>query len=930
MAQAIPGQAPTPQGAPSGGKPNVAQRTGAVIPDPLEPGQLGKSLDRLSKDEAAIAKHGSYDEAVEAGYRFKGQQESFIPWQKLTTPEGSRAWIGQVLDAASPHVAAVKGGKKKGVMTDAEVEASVAKMAKVWGDNPTEILGIVRSAGDAGREMVKRMELATLLGNRAFLDSYELAQRLKAGNLTGFGSEEEALAALKYRTAIAVDMMSQSKAMLGAAGRTLRRARSEHQVTQQQLDQLGAIDASKLADVILSTRGNPEKLAKVGTRGTLAQIIDTGSGWLAANFLWGWQSQVINFATSAGNLVIRPGEKGLGASILRGIGKVRGDEEMMSNALTAQREALRETTYISSVVMDGWQSAIEAFKQGDSIMAPHATEVMNTVSRTGQGAIPTFTPINTIEDVYKNAFAYFNFGMTADLRFMGAVDEGVKQIRYRAVMMAKASVEAEKRGFKAGSKEYKEYISARVSQAYDDAGRATDQAALAEAKATTFQQDLVSGGETHWGALGQWYQNLTYNVPLLKIITPFVKTPVNLLRYGVRLTPGINLLQKEYFDALKGGRGFDEQARATGQMAMGIALASLGATLWSTGKLTGSGPANAKQKREWLAEGNRPWSIVSTNEKGQKSYLELSRWDPVAFPLVATGEFLSLVTSGHIKEDDQHSIAGSLVLTFAHLMKDKTYLRNLADTLDAFTDDGKLEKLPQRLAPGFMPFSSLFRQLNGDDYMREVYSVMDSWQARMPGASDSLPPVRDIFGDPVRMPKGFTSKQKHDGKLREALDEIYTVTGRTLEPPAVTTDHGQVDLRKVTLANGRNAYDYYQELAGHPKGMTPLKAEVEKLVSSPFYENLRHGETTRPGTKSNAISDLMGSYRRAAMDQMIGEDKGLQDLITLKAREQAKAGAAGKKNIPSAAVGGAMRPINSLLETFNLGSVPIPNTVPEK
>ena len=67
-------------------------------------------------------------------------------------------------------------------------------------------------------------------------------------------------------------------------------------------------------------------------------------------------------------------------------------------------------------------------------------------------------------------------------------------------------------------------------------------------------------------------QGATANFPPAKLILPFVKTPVNLFRQGVQLTPGLNMLQKVFRDAISNSADPAAQALAVGQVGMGALL----------------------------------------------------------------------------------------------------------------------------------------------------------------------------------------------------------------------------------------------------------------------------------------------------------------------------------------------------------------------
>jgi hypothetical protein len=595
----------------------TAKATEAVI----TPEQVQTHLKVAAKDVDAIAEHGSMEAASSAGHTFAGTEDAgLIPWQKITTPEATRAWVGQVLEEQRPLVATAP-------ITDARVDAMVAQRARLFNEDPDILKGIIKQAGEDARGTTATMETGYLLANSAFKETYELGQRISVGNFTGFEGRDAALAALRGRLQTAVEMAAAAKAMSSAAGRSLRRMRGEFSAERMaglQAINVEGLDPEALAKVIASTGGDPALLAKVGQPTVLRQITDWVGGVYAANLMWGWSTQTINAVTSAAQLYLRPLEVILGSGPLQAIGKLRGDETMKAAAVSVRTQARREMLTDVSVLTDGLAAAKWAFLNGDSKIAPHTIESLDVSARSGAAPI-IWREVKGMDDVIANALMASNAALHGSLRLAGTVDEMIKVIRYRAIISAKASVEADAMPtLKAGSREYADFIKARVERSFDDAGRAIDVDALAEAKASTFQQDLIkTGTDDTWtggASFGAAYQGFAANYPLLRLITPFVKTPSNLIRYGVKLTPGLNLLQKEYLNAARGLKGDEEQARAIGQMMMGIMLASTAVSLRMDGRITGAGPQNEAQNKQWRSDGNMPYALSGTGENGKRPH----------------------------------------------------------------------------------------------------------------------------------------------------------------------------------------------------------------------------------------------------------------------------------------------------------------------
>jgi hypothetical protein len=502
----------------------------------------------------------------------------------------------------------------------------------------------------------------------------------------------------------------------------------------------------------------------------------------------------------------------------------------------------------------------------------------------------------------------------------------IKTMRYRSVVIAKAATDADEIGLKAGTEAYANYIKSRVAEAFDESGRALDGNALAEARATTFQQDLLESntGNT-WGdykSLGALWQQGVSQSPALRLITPFVKTPANLFRYGVKLTPGLNLLQKEYVNAISGARGAEDQARAIGQMMLGTLFVSSAVYMRLNGQLTGSGPSSAKMKAQWQAQGNQPYSLV-IQDGDRKTHIQLSRLDPIQAPFALAADVVDILMQNHLNEDEEANLATAALLGLSHQLRDKTFLKNLSDFMAALTDDNRMKSLPQRTAPGFIPWSTLFRNVNPDPYLREVHTFVDSIKATLPGYSSEVPKRYDVFGDPVTIPGRFVNEQKNAGPLARALDESYAMTGNVLLPPNPRVGTENLDLREITLESGRNAYERYQELTRQPsKGMPPLKDALTKLVGTDTYKAAPHGRTSENSTKEWMMFSTISDYRKAAMERLKGEDKTFRERLAERADEIFRATVSGRKDVRSAATSASTEQVNTVLKSYGLG---IPN-----
>jgi len=629
-------------------------------------------------------------------------------------------------------------------------------------------------------------------------------------------------------------------------------------------------DPEMLLQVLAGTKGDPKALATALQPG----LWEPGGLAFAAQKFGAWaQYLLINSlvsnpithavigATNTYQVLSRPLERIIGSTAQRALGL--GDASAAANIGQAGQ---LQYTYMRSVLNDSWDSAVKAFNTGDSIMAPHATELSAAGSSTiGQDvAQAEFKPFDSVANVLSNAYTAAAKTIGLPTRVVGWQDELVKQIVYRSKVLADAHAEGLSQGLDGDA--LTQHVQGRLMSSFDGAGRATDFKALAEAKVATFQQDLPATGTFGMGAFGYGLNTFRNNYPPLRIILPFVPTPVNLFRNGVKLTPGLNLVQSEYRQMLSGAMGPEQQAQAMGQMAMGSLFLGTSATLAYEGRITGAGPSDPKAKSDLLNAGWKPYSFVMKNADGTVTYAPYGRFDPVAMPLGMMADAMSVAMHpDQIVAKNAKPMVEALATGMLKSLTDKLYLQNLNHVIQAIDDpDASMWKVAGGIAGEYVPLSSALKAANPDPNMRDARDFMDRALQGIPGFSQSIPAKYDAWGDPVSVHKGLWATDK-GSIVDHEMGRMATEQNLSLGAPP-PTGRGGVDLRQLKMADGSDAYEKLQQLSGQPApGVPRLKDKVADLINSDTYKNtLVDGPGETKGTRLSAILDVVRGYRGAA------------------------------------------------------------------
>ena len=820
--------------------------------------QLTRFITQGQADTAALLGPGGWEGAVERGYVF-GDGGS-IPWQKLArAPEGGADpldfMLARVADQFKEPLDKLKGGVD-GVLSDPAVLRLRDQRVALFNEDPQAFMGALQVAGANARTMVVNMEAAQLLANRAMLDTLNLRSRIGLGMLNEFGGDLKAgRAALEDHLSIAATLWGQAQTMRASAGRALRRNRAEFAFTPDDLAAMKGLDDAKFFNLLDAVGHDFQVAQKLVKPGFWSRLKDDAAYLYVNNLLWGLRTHFVNLSTNSYMLMGRPAERMLGFA-------AKGDRAGVA-------ENWRQYGYMGGSLIDSFREAARAWKIGDSVMAPHSVEVNpQGVAEAGRGtnwAAEGWRQWDSIPNVTANAYTGLMKGLGLPTRSLGAVDELVKQVVYRSKVQSAALSEGIERGLEGQA--LTDHVHQALLASFDDAGQAIDLRALDEANIATFQQDLLEG------TIGRTMQTTVANHQMLRFVLPFVKTPTNVIRMGVKLTPGLNMLQQEYRQMVRGQMGEEKQAQAIGQMAMGSLFLGSAAFLATQGYITGGGPSDPKLMSELKATGWQPYSFVVSNKDGSKTYVNFGRYDPIAMPFGIVADTIDILSRDQdgdgAGERAMNAITG-LAVALAKQMSQKSYLTSLHDTLDAIMDpDRNAAKVLGGMAANFVPASSGLRFWNTDPHMRDARGITDKVLATVPGLSSTLPPKRDVFGDPLTVHKGLWvdgEKTAVDAEVRRMIDESGVMFG----PPGYARNG--VDLREVSLKDGRNAYDVLQELSGHPKRGPSLKDTVGRLMKTSAYQQAPDGDAETRGTKLAMLAGTLSKYREAAWKQVRADE----------------------------------------------------------
>lgn len=415
--------------------------------------------------------------------------------------------------------------------------------------------------------------------------------------------------------------------------------------------------------------------------------------------------------------------------------------------------------------------------------------------------------------------------------------------------------------------------------------------AVNHAKNATFTDELPKDGI--FNAFG----NILTKHPILKFVVPFLRTPANILKFGLQRSPvGLSMevtkrLSKEYRLKLKNGTP-TEIAEVRGRLATGSLTTA--ATLYyvmggdSFGfNITGSGPQNRKERDALRATGWQPYSIRTPGG----TYLSYQRLDPVATMMQMAADYRDYLIYETPEDDDRNAaeLFANMSMVYAVGLSDKTFLKGVNNMLNIFRDpEYYVPKLGKDISGGFVPnVLNQSKNYQSEIMVREAKGFSDTLLKRIPGKEEEVAPKRTILGEEVyrqNLPGPFRflgvinpiyfSKEKNN-----IVDTEIAATGHGYSMPSKYL-YGikDIDLSQIKSNEGNyDAYDRLLELSSTVKinGKT-LRSKLSQIMGKESYKKLKnidlYQSTGEKSPKIDIINSIINAYRNKAKAQLFKEN----------------------------------------------------------
>ena len=371
--------------------------------------------------------------------------------------------------------------------------------------------------------------------------------------------------------------------------------------------------------------------------------------------------------------------------------------------------------------------ASRSFARGQSVLP--GSKIDTAHSRPGSKFSPAFSG---------EAFGASTFSTFIDLmgelatggrvafRFLEAGDTFYKVLAMQGSMWEDALSTGRARGLK--GEELSDWMADFIN---DPPAYAMDRAE-AEAKYLTLQQDLDSAG-----AGLQAFRN---DVPFLRWVTPFFKTPYNSFKWAfVDRTPLGLFWGDTAMKMKKGGKARDE---ALARITIGTSVGAMIGFGLAGNTITGGGPSTPEGRATWRRMNIQPYSV----KIGDK-YYSYAGTEPLSSVIGIWADVAEIYASGQLDETKKKDLWAAALAGTAYNMTNKSFMQGFATLIEATSDPDRYAKgLTENFVRSIVPRFVAQMERIDDPVLREARDYIDEIKAQIPGLSKSLKPVVDLWG----------------------------------------------------------------------------------------------------------------------------------------------------------------------------------------
>lgn len=530
---------------------------------------------------------------------------------------------------------------------------------------------------------------------------------------------------------------------------------------------------------------------------------------------------------------------------------------------------------------DAWKVALTTLKTGDSVNFNHKfvvddfetramLEQMHLAARTDSEKIAA----GILEKSYH---LQNNPWLSWPSRSLMAGDDFFKSLAARYRMNSKAMYEAKLHSVdEASEKDLFDMYLKQYSKGIDpQTGRINDPDLLAYAERITFQQDPGSFISTIANAIDQSPGGVG------KLFIPFIRTPANLLGYGLEHVPGIHKVMRSLGDTLEAAEKSGDLllvAEIKGRQATGAMLVGSMVTMAMMTDITGNVPYDKLERQAWKEEGRPQMSIKVGNK-----WVSYAALEPVNSMLSIVADAMRLVKIGGA--DAAGNIMKQLAYSITAGYTDKSFLAGLSSIgqlLDPKNmNDPGMMNLAWNTANNFLPYAGARRALSNslDPYLKETRSELDRMLvAALPGYGKDVPSITSwITGQKLNSIGGGVWNAVSPIRLYDVNDNFVVKTMTDIKFPSnAILKTGQNGIQLEPEQRERLAQLLFK--SGLNKKLDTLfrdkawQAMAKQWKGRPVTSEMVLGEKEDAPPHIKKVKEFVSAYKNQALAVLFQED----------------------------------------------------------
>jgi len=692
---------------------------------------------------------------------------------------------------ADTHGAEVKEATR-GIVSDAQVRAEAERLT-------TEV------GGDLSK-LRKKWKPATawnaeeLVAIRSVLRA-KTQEVLSAQKLVKENNSSQNLLKLELALKEQAAVQEMVHGLTAEAGRALRSFR------QEAFDALKANDVSRMEELLRKIRGNREDTEKIAAMlGRLdptdpvavnkfiqelykPHVMDYLIELFYNSILSGPKTHIVNSLSNTANAIFSPIERAVSALV------------DLPLSFIEQRPRARFLNEVPADIFGAIRGIPEGFRQ-------FAWVIKNGIS---------FDQATKWEFRQKAFRGKLGAAISMPSRFLEGADVLMKAINQRAALNAEAHRIASTEKLKGQEFEDRvaELLSSPTTDMLSEANR------IAEYR--LFRQVP--------GKFGQTLMNLrdavsVFGIRPLRFVIPFIRTPLNLVKFGLERTP-LGFVNPKLWQnvAQSNPEAADQIARAT------IGAVGLATISWyfAAGMITGAPPRDRAERDRFYREGKQPYAI-----RVNGFWVSYQRLEPF-------NQLLGMVAiiSDAIQNNDKG--VGEKILdavnTFGQNFISQTYMSSVSDLLDMLGEPERYAgKWLNRFASSmFVPMSSATRTAAQmfDQVVRDPDNAWETIEASIPGLSTKVKSKLSVLGEDIvrKSPPWFPINVTpvEETVLSQELERLkfdIGFVGASISGIKLT----DAEQREYQISSGKLIKDDLEKLMLAPEYWQATDAEKDKML----------------------------------------------------------------------------------------------------